>query len=209
MAYLDFLPRAFDVYGVPLVLYVDYHSFFFTHIPDNLTYLAEALRFYDVSLRYAPTPQAKGKVERQHQFWQNRLPSYFSAESIRRIDVANEHLDPLREHHNQYEVHRELQMTPKTAWDRTRREKRSAIRPCPRCPWWPYIWSVRILVKVGIDGTVPAGTQRLKIPATPFSRVIQCQHPDGSITFLAQPPGSGGRPIVLLRYENTRQKLHV
>jgi hypothetical protein len=202
MAYLHFLPQAFQRYGFPLALYVDYHSFFFTHIPDNLTYLAQALRFYDVSLRYAPTPQAKGKIERHHQFWQNRLPSYFLAESISNIDVANEHLDPLREHHNQHEIHREIQMTPQEAWDRAEKEGRSALRPWRRDPWWPYVWSVRTPVRVDINGTVPAATQRLKISARPFSRVIQCQHPDGSYTFLAQPPGSGGKPIVLLRYEN-------
>lgn len=209
MAYLDFLPQAFERYGFPLALYVDYHSFFFTHIPDNLTYLAWALRFYDISLRYAPTPQAKGKIERQHQFWQNRLPSYFLAESICSIAVANEHLEPLREHHNQHEVHRELQMRPQAAWDQAEKEGRSALRPCRRDPWWPYIWSVRTPVKVDIDGTVPAGTQRLKIHTRPFSRVIQCQHPDGSYTFLAQPPGSGGRPIVLLRYENASSRWNV
>ena len=202
MAYLHFLPQAFERYGFPLALYVDYHSIFFTHIPDNLTYLAQALRFYDVSLRYTPTAQAKGKIERHHQFWQNRLPSYFLAESINDIDVANDHLDPLREHHNQHEVHREIQMTPQEAWDRAQKEGRSALRPWRRDPWWPYVWSVRTPVRVDIDGTVPAGTQRLKIHARPFSRVTQCQHPDGSYTFLASPPGSGGRPVVLLRYES-------
>jgi len=42
LAYMDFLPRAFEEYGFPLALYVDYHSFFFSKLPDNLTYLAEA-----------------------------------------------------------------------------------------------------------------------------------------------------------------------
>jgi hypothetical protein len=203
MAYLHFLPQAFERYGFPLALYVDYHSIFFTHVPDNLTYLAQALRFYDVSLRYAPTAQAKGKIERHHQFWQNRLPSYFLAESINEIEVANEHMDPLREHHNRHEVHRELRMTPQEAWDRAEEEHRSALRPWRRDPWWPYVWSVRTSVRVDVDGTVPASTQRLRISARPFSRVTQCQHPDGSYTFLASPPGSGGKPLVLLRYESS------
>ena len=85
LAYLDFLPRAFREYGLPTALYVDYHSFFFSHIPDNLTYLGEALRHYGVSFKYAPTPQAKGKIERQHLFWQNRLPSYFLRGAASRI----------------------------------------------------------------------------------------------------------------------------
>jgi hypothetical protein len=34
LAHLDFLSRAFQAQGLPLALYVDYHSFFFTHSPD-------------------------------------------------------------------------------------------------------------------------------------------------------------------------------
>jgi hypothetical protein len=75
LAYFDFLPPAFLEYGLPLQLYVDDHSLFFTSTPDALTQLGAALHFYGISLRYAPTPQAKGKVEREHQFWQKRLPA--------------------------------------------------------------------------------------------------------------------------------------
>jgi hypothetical protein len=75
LAYFDFLPAAFLAHGRPLPIHVDYHSLFFTHDPDALTQLSWALKFYDISFRYAPTPQAKGKVEREHQFWQGRLPA--------------------------------------------------------------------------------------------------------------------------------------
>lgn len=60
LSYLDFLPAAFLAHGRPLQLYVDYHSIFFTQQPDALTQLGWALRFYEMSFRYAPTPQAKG-----------------------------------------------------------------------------------------------------------------------------------------------------
>lgn len=73
-AYMDFLPTAFLEYGFPLQLYVDFHSFFFTSKPDSLTVLGSTLKFYDVSFRYASTPRAKGKVERDHQYWQGRVP---------------------------------------------------------------------------------------------------------------------------------------
>ena len=99
-AYLDFLTRAFETYGLPLALYVEYHSFFFSHVPDVLTYPGQALHFYDISFKYAPTPQAKGKVERLHQFWQNRLPTFFAAECIQTLASADPAVDQLREHHN-------------------------------------------------------------------------------------------------------------
>lgn len=105
LAYLDFLRYSFEKYGLPASLYVDFHSFFFTALPDMLTYLGEALQWLGISFKYAPTPQAKGKVERQHLFWQNRLPAFFAVERIDRIDQANPQIDKLREHHNDHEIH--------------------------------------------------------------------------------------------------------
>jgi len=200
--YMDFLPRAFEQYGLPLALYVDYHSFFFTHIPDALTYLGEALHFYDVSLRYAPTPQAKGKVERLHQLWQNRLPSLFSAEGINDTGQANPLVEDLRQHRNSKEIHRELKRTPQEAWHIALREKRSDLRPRPRCPWWNYIWSIRASIKVDIHGTVPAGPQRYRLEScSPKTSLTRCEHRDGSFSFLLKPPRKGKHPIVLLRIE--------
>jgi hypothetical protein len=62
LAHLEFLSLAFQSTGLPLCLYVDYHSFFFSHLPEAHTQLAAALHFYGVSLRFAPTPQAKESV---------------------------------------------------------------------------------------------------------------------------------------------------
>lgn len=197
LAYFDFLPAAFLAHGRPLQLYVDYHSIFFTHDPDALTQLGWALRFYDISLRYAPTPQAKGKVEREHQFWQGRLPAYFASEKIDEIHIANPHIDALRAHHNAHEVHRELRQTPQRAWNQARQENRSVMRPAPRCPWWPYVWSVRTLIKIGTDGRVPIGTQRLRIAAPPGSKVVLCLHPSGHYSVLAAPPLATVKPVLL------------
>jgi hypothetical protein len=203
LAYLDFLPRAFRAFGLPLALYVDYHSFFFTSVPDNLTYLASALHRYGVSLKYAPTPEAKGKIERQHQFWQNRLPSHFSAEGIDQIAAANEQVELLRKHHNEKEVHREIGVPPCEAWACAKREKRVVLQPFKEDPWWRYVWSVRCRVRIGTDGCVPVGRHRLPFPIRVSGSVVRCQHPNGSYTFLANEPGAGGPPVVLMRYEGT------
>jgi hypothetical protein len=134
-AHLDFFPAAFRQHGLPLALYVDYHSFFFTSRPDALTQLGAALRFYEVSLRYASTPQAKGKIERSHDFWQKRLPALFAAEQISTLSEANAMLEKLRHHHNSKEIHRELSSTPQAAWNLALKENRSSLRPVPICPW--------------------------------------------------------------------------
>jgi hypothetical protein len=197
-AHLDFLSRTFLAKGLPLVLYVDYHSFFFTHTPDALTQLGTALKFYGVALRYAPTPQAKGKIERRHDYWQKRLPPLLAADQIRDLPSANLLLDQLLTHANQHEIHRELGTTPHLARQQAMAENRSVLRPAPPCPWWPFVWSIQIGVRVGDDGTVPVGSQRLSINAPPRSRVIQCLRPDGDIYYLRHAPDPRTKPIVLL-----------
>lgn len=197
LAYFDLLAGAFTQYGLPLEIYVDYHSIFFTHDPKVLTQLGQALHFYGVTFRFAPTPQAKGKIERAHFFWQERLPAYFASEQIADLDHADPHIQALRLHRNQHEVHRELRMIPQKAWDLALKEKRSTLRTKPNCPWWPFIWSQRAPIKVGPDGRVPIGSQLLRVDAAPGTKVILCQHPSGHHSVLAAAPCQKTKPVVL------------
>lgn len=203
LAYLDFLRHAFEEYGLPAALYVDNHSFFLSAVPDSLTYLGEVLQWLGISFKYAPTAQAKGKVERQHLFWQNRLPAFFAAERIRQISEANLHIDALRAHHNDQELHREIGKPPSVAWRQALREKRSILRPRPITPWWPYLWTVRTTVRASLEGVVRLGMSRVTLPNALGRRFTHCQHPDGSYTLLANRFGEG-KPIVIRRLEGTR-----
>jgi len=197
LSYLDFLPAAFLAHGRPLQLYVDYHSIFFAQTPEALTQLGWALKFYDISFLYAPTPQAKGKIEREHQFWQKRLPPYFASEQLTDLEEANRHIDALRHHRNSQEIHRELGQTPQRAWDLAKNEKRSVIRPVPRCPWWPYVWSLRTALKVGSDGRVPIGLHRVHLEHPAGSKVVLCLHPSGHHSVLAAQPDPKQKPALL------------
>jgi hypothetical protein len=196
LAHLDFLPRVFKTHGLPLALYVDFHSFFYTHNPEAFTQLGQALHFYGVHLRYAPTPQAKGKIERRHDCWQKRLPPLLAANRIHELEGANRLLDQLLPHVNQHEIHRERGTPPHAAKTQTLAEKRSVLRPAPACPWWPFVWSQQS--RVGDDGKVPAGFQRQAIEAPPRSIVIRCLRPDGDIYYLRHAPDPKAKPIVLL-----------
>jgi len=197
LSYLDLLPRAFIEFGLPLELYVDYHSLFFASVPEAVTQLGWALRFYSVSLRYAPTPQAKGKIEREHQYWQLRLPAFFASEQINCLEKANPQIDQLRAHRNQREIHRELGMPAQQAWENALAEKRTVLRKKPDCPWWPYVWSQRTLIKVGSDGRVPIGSQRMRVEASPSTKVVHCIHPTGHISVLLKEPHPESTPRLL------------
>jgi hypothetical protein len=198
LAHFDFLARVFQTHGLPLALYVDYHSFFYTHNPDAFTQLGAALHFYGVQLLYAPTPQAKGKIERRHDYWQKRLVPLLVAEGLVELGGANQLLDQLVPHANQQEIHRELGQTPSQAYQQALAEDRSVIRPAPHCPWWPYVWSQRTRVRIGDDGKVPVGAQRHPIDAPPRSTVIRCLRPDGDLYYLRHAPDLNTKPMVLL-----------
>jgi len=198
LAHFDFLTRAFHAHGLPLALYVDYHSFFFTHTPEAFTQLGAALHFYGVALRYAPTPQAKGKIERRHDYWQKRLPPLLAADQILELEGANRLLDQLLPHVNQHEIHRELGTTPHKARQQALAQQHSVLRPAPACPWWPFVWSQQTRVRVGDDGKVPVATQRQSVNAPPRSTVVRCLRPDGDIYYLRQAPDPKTKPVVLL-----------
>ena len=110
---------------------MDYHSFFYTHTPDACTQLGTSLHFYGVALRYAPTPQAKGKIERRHDYWQKRRPPLLAADGILEVEGTNRLLDQLLPHANAHEIHRELGLTRHAAHAQARVEKRSVLRAAP------------------------------------------------------------------------------
>jgi len=138
-----------------------------------------------------------------HPYERERLPAYFASEGIAELAVANQHLAALREHRNRHEPHRELGMTAQAAWERARREKRSVLRPVPRCPWWPYVWSQRTTVRVGDDGRVSVGADRIRLEVAPRTRVILCEHPCGHHSVLAAAPDPKTKPVVLFTNRST------
>jgi hypothetical protein len=175
---------------------VDCHSCFDTHNPDAFTQRGQALHCRGVKLLYAPTPQAKGKIERRHDCWQKRLVPLFAAEGTVELVGAHHLLDSLLAHANQHEIHRELGTTPHAARAQAIADQRSVLRSAPACPWWPLVGSQQ--VRVGDDGKGPVGDQRQAIDAPPRSSVIRCLRLDGDIFHLRHAPDPKTKPIVLL-----------
>ena len=201
LAYFDLLPTAFAQYGLPLALYVDCHSFFLAQRPRRPHPTGRGPQILRHLPPLRPQPQAKGKVERLHLFWQNRLPALFAAEALSRRRPGQP-LDPATAPTSQ-----PPRTPPRTGDDappcldpRLNSRAAACCVPNPACPWWPFIWSLRVPVKVTPDGTVPVGSQRLKLAVSPGTKVIRCQHPDGSYSILAEPPRHDTLPLLLLRY---------
>lgn len=199
-AYLHFLHGAFMDYGLPLEIYVDQAGIFTGNKEGSLTRIEQRLKFYEVSFVVANTPEAKGKVERIHQVWQDRLPPYFALNGLTPasdIEDVNRHIGVLRRHRNRRERHRELGMPPQLAWDQATEQGRSKLRPVPKEPWWPYVWSAWHPVTIAVGGRVHFGTDIFPTQGVPGTRVTLCQHIDGTVSILKERPDRQKLPIVL------------
>ena len=56
------------------------------------------------------------------------------------------------------------------------------------------IWSSRQSVRVGDDGRVAIAGQRYNVAAPPRTRLVHCQHTNGSTGILLRPPDKKQRP---------------
>ena len=100
----------FKKHGLPLSFYVDRASVFRvnTNNPDNLkiTQYKRAMNELDIELKFARTPQAKGRVERVHRTLQDRLVKEMRLAGISDMDAANRflHTRYLDEHNAKFFV---------------------------------------------------------------------------------------------------------
>jgi hypothetical protein len=202
-SYLHFLHDSLVKHGLPLRIYVDHAAIFKGNVENSVTRLQWRLLFYGVSFAFANSPEAKGKVERRHQVWQERLPAYFALNGITPLSDLqdiNAHIGTLADWRDLKEVHRELGMTPRAAWDKALAEGRSKLRPCPiHDPWWPYVWSTWLPVVIGARGYIelPHPVGRVPTQGAPGSRATICEHLDGTYSVIKERPCKGQFPVVL------------
>lgn len=99
-AAFDGLSRYYDRYGLPQALYPDQDSIYQVNAesyeagtPRPLTQFGRAMQTLGVGLQCAHSPQAKGRVERRHQVFQDRLVKELRVAGIRSLAAANQYLD--------------------------------------------------------------------------------------------------------------------
>ncbi|MSU64146.1 MAG: hypothetical protein EXS31_17435 [Pedosphaera sp.] len=78
-----------------------------------------------------------------------------------------------------------------------KKEQRSVFRPVPRRPWWPFVWSQRTVIQVGPDGRIPIGPRRLRVKASPNTRIILCHHSSVHYSVLASQLDPNTKPQIL------------
>ena len=198
-SYLHLFYRAFMRFGLPLQIYVDKAKFFCKDDGSD-TQLAKRLRFYGITFMCANTPAAKGKIERVHQVWQDRLPRFFRNEGLTAdapLEVVNDMVEALVDYRNDFEVHSEIRMTPRAAWDKALAEGRSKMRPVPDDGWWELVWSQWGGIVVGPGGKAVVDGIWCPTACANGTRGWVCRHVDGTFSIVLNKPEKGVRPKVV------------
>ena len=198
-SYLDLFYRAFSRYGLPLEIYVDKASFF-RNVDGSLTQLGKRLKFVDVSFVFANTPEAKGKIERVHQVWQERLPAYAAREGITGdtpLEKVNGHLDCLVDYRNGFEIHRELHDKPLNVWTDKIKSGQCKLRQPPQDGWWELIWAEWKSTAIGPRGRLVVDGVLCTTECANGTRTWICRHLDGTVTLVLNKPERGASPKVV------------
>jgi hypothetical protein len=198
-SYIDLFYRAFTRYGLPLEIYVD-KAGFFRNNDGTLTQLGRRLKLVDISFVFANTPEAKGKIERVHQVWQDRLPAYAAREGFTEstpLEEINEHLDCLVDYRNGFERHRELHDMPLNVWTNKIRSGQSKLRQPPQDGWWELIWSEWKGSMIGPRGRLLVDGFLCTTQCASGTRVWICRHIDGTVSLVLNKPEKGVSPKVV------------
>lgn len=176
------LRPAFQRYGCPASFYTDGLSLFgHTSADDRLdtaTQFQRALGALKVNHRVAPSPQAKGKIERLFGTFQKRLVTLLRFEKIRDIDQANQLLQREIDHYNQAHLHRTTGLTPDQAWQKALQEKRSRLRPAPAETLLDLHLALHIPRRVSSASSVEFLGRTWKITPTRHHSVLIIHHPN-------------------------------
>ena len=198
-SYIDLFYRAFTRYGLPLEIYVD-KAGFFRNNDGTLTQLGRRLKLVDISFVFANTPEAKGKIERVHQVWQDRLPAYAAREGFTEstpLEEINEHLDCLVDYRNGFERHRELLDMPLNVWTNKIKSGHCKLRQPPQDGWWELIWSEWKGSMIGPRGRLLVDGFLCTTQCANGTRVWICRHIDGTVSLVLNKPEKGVSPKVV------------
>ena len=135
-AHLAHVRKIFLTHGLPNDFYTDGLSLFGHESrkagdTDTLSQFQRALGCLGVNHLVAKDPESKGKVERQFDFWQKRLPALFAIEAVATREQANELLASQIQWHHQHHVSRTTKLTPLQAVEKSQLEQSACWRPSP------------------------------------------------------------------------------
>ena len=173
--------RAFEVYGLPEAIYTDALSLFgsssSTDNGDPKSQFQRALRGLGVAHLVAPTPQAKGKIERRFGTFQKRMVTLLAHAKVETYEQANEilQMEIIRQNRTKQ---RNTGKIPLETWEQAILERNGRLRPTPVSSLLDLHFSMRGTRRVNNDQTIDFEGRNYEIAATSRKSVTIVHHPD-------------------------------
>lgn len=182
---------AFETHGLPAAIYTDALSLF-GHRPtaddlDPCSQFQRALTALGVAHLVAPSPQAKGKIERRFHTFQHRLVTLLDYEHIHDYDPANELLR-LEIHRHNHSRCRTTGLRPDEAWHQAIAQKRCRLQPTPPKALLDLHLALQLRRRVNADHTIDFLGRAWSIAPTTKQTVTLIHHPQKHFWVLPQPP---------------------
>jgi len=171
---------AFETHGIPLAIYTDGLSLFgpssTNDHSDPKSEFQRALRALGVAHLVAPTPQAKGKIERRFGTFQGRLVTLMAHANVCDWDHADEILQMEIIRQNQTR-NRSTGLVPIAVWQQALLEKTGSLRACPLPTLLDLHLSLRASRRVNNDHTIDFEGRCYEIAPTKRKTVTVIHHP--------------------------------
>ena len=197
--------RLFLQHHLPLVVYTDGLSLFgHDSMADDRDPCSEFQRAFSalgVTHLVAPSPQAKGKIERRFGTLQKRLVAILAYEKVSHYVTAQTVLDREVQRQNAT-VCRTTGLSPNAAWAKALAEKRTVTRPCPPSTLLDLHLALHLKRRVNADSQIDFLGQSWHIAPTQRSSITLIHHPFRQFWAITEPPRPplNNWPEILAKY---------
>lgn len=189
----------FERYGLPDSVYTDALSLFGPSSShdhsDPRSEFQRALRALHVAHLVAPTPQAKGKIERRFNTFQNRLVTMLAHEKVEKWDHAQELLEIEIERQNR-KILRSTGKVPAEVWEQQILDRTARLRPTPDASLLDLHLSLRSSRKVHLGHIIQFDGLEYEIAPTSKQAVTVLFHPFSKLWVLENRPKLTWPPIL-------------
>ncbi len=191
--------EAFETWGLPQIVYTDALSLFgassSSDHSDPKSEFQRALRGLGVAHLVAPTPQAKGKIERRFGTFQKRLITLLAHARATTWGQAHEVLQMEIARRNRT-VNRSFGRIPIEVWEEQSLRHEGCMRSTPPAPLMDLHLSLRCSRRVNNDHTIDFQGRNYEISPTLRKSVTLVHHPNRRFWAVEHPPKDVWPPIL-------------
>lgn len=191
--------NAFQRWGIPEIVYTDGLSLFGASSADDRldpkSEFQRALRGLEIAHLVAPTPQAKGKIERRFGTFQGRMvtlsahaktSSWAEADEVLQMEIARQNSKKCRSTHS----------VPVEVWEKQTSDKSHRMRPVPASRLLDLHLSLRFSRRVNNDHTIDFEGMNYEIAYTHKKSVTIVHHPKQRFWVVEHLPNDIWPPIL-------------